>query len=119
MNRVKCSITSRSTYAYCGVSKDKQMVKLGNSCTHVFDQILIISINLQTRKIIRKWANASEFIRLCFEYNYFCLRAVSINKASSLWQFFITACKIVNQRCKFAISFHTYVADIVNFCGYK
>ena len=50
------------------VSKDKQMVKLGNSCTHVFDQILIISINLQTRKIIRKWANASEFIRLCFEY---------------------------------------------------
>ena len=85
MNRVKGSITSRSTYVYCGVSTDKQMVKLGNSCTHVFDQILIISINLQTSKIMRKWANASEFIRLCFEYVITLAYALfPLNKASSL-----------------------------------
>ena len=38
-------------------------MKLGNSCTRVFDPILVISrSNLEVRKIMHNWTNAGEFI---------------------------------------------------------
>ena len=62
-------------------------MKLRNSCTDVFDQILEIPWTIKQEE----YEYLDQFIRLCLE-DILCLRTVSIK----LFNFSNTACEIVN-----------------------